>query len=428
MGNKQDIQYVVGKEKRLKDLISESELSPLLNSALKAGICNITLKDDTGNIIVEAKQEGFTSGLSCQYTLTVEGEPAGQLLITSDAEELKPLADLIYEALRSIINSNLKRVLTTEVHSSVVTQSYEELLETNRKLKESETRYRDLAENLDRKVQERTEELKKAYTRLIQQEKMASIGQLAAGLAHEINNPMGFIMSNLSTLQRYIERLREFINTQAEAIRKTSLTELISSIEEKRKVLKIDYLLQDSIELIRDSLEGSERVKKIVSDLKGFSHIDDAKISIIDINKEIDRTLNVLIHEIPDDAEIVKEYNDLPGFRCNPASICQAFLNIILNALQARQQGLKLKISTYYKDGMIHVIFSDNGPGIPEDIRERIFEPFFTTKEIGKGTGLGLTVVYDVITSYGGGIDIESKTGEGTTVKLTLPVKGDGDV
>ncbi len=200
-----------------------------------------------------------------------------------------------------------------------------------------------------------------------------------------------------------------------ESVRKSS--------RQKWEELKLDFISSDIEDLIKQSLEGTERVKKIVSDLKGFSHIDEGTEAVVDINTEIDRTLNVLTHEIPEGAEIIKDYHPLPGFKCNPALVCQVFLNIILNAIQARKLTLKLFISTGYNNSRIAVRFSDNGRGIPEEIRSRIFEPFYTTKDVGKGTGMGLTAAYETITGYGGTIEVESRPEEGATFTITLPVK-----
>ena len=423
----QNIEYVVGIEKGLKDLLSETEVMLLLKGVVKAGAASAIITDakdrvlwSNGNI-----QEDFP------YIETgpiyLEGELVGRIKVHGDDRSksyLKNLTGLLLDTINMIIHTNLKRMLTTEAHTTIVNQSYEELLETNRKLSISEGKYRELAESLERKVQERTEELRRAHARMLQQEKMASVGQLAAGVAHEINNPLGFISSNINTLKRYITRFREMIDFYHTVISGSEITDKIRGLaQQKQKDLKIDFIVSDIDELIKQSLEGAERVKKIVSDLKAFSHIDEGEEAVVDINTEIDKTLNVLSHEIPKGAEIIKDYHDLPGFVCNPALICQVFLNIVLNALQAGTGTLRLVISTDIQHNNIMIKFSDNGRGIPDNIKNRIFEPFYTTKDIGKGTGMGLTVAYEVITAYGGTIEVESRQGEGSTFIIHLPVK-----
>ncbi len=427
------IEYVVGAEKSLGEIIGADEVTPLLRSAVRAGASIAMVTDAAGKVLwMHGAPLDKEKTATERMPLYLEGEVSGSLMVEAPFGgdvQLKGLADLLLDALNSIITNNLKRMLTTEVHTSVVNQTYRELLETNNRLSVSESRYRELAESLDRKVQERTEELKRAHTRLLQQEKIASIGLLAAGVAHEINNPLGFISSNLNTLKRYIARFTEIIDFYRTIIEVDGIgDDTADAARRKWKDLKLDFITLDVEELIRQSLDGAERVQKIVSDLKGFSHVDDSKEDTVDLNTEIDRTLNVLAHEIPRNAGIVKDYGSLPGFVCNPALVCQVFLNIILNSLQARKDGLKLLISTRCLDGNITISFSDNGPGIPGEVRNRIFEPFFTTKEVGRGTGLGLTVTHDIITAYGGEIEVRSEPGEGTAFIIRLPVKRRGDV
>jgi len=426
------IEYVVGAERGIREIVGDEEMMPLLRSALHTGVSRIEVTDSKGNALwVCGVPSGEGEGTTESMPLYLEGEEAGSLVVEGPRGEklrLNALAGLLCEALNTIITNNLKRMLTTEIHTSVVNQTYEELLEANTRLRASESKYRELAESLDRKVQERTEELKRVHTRLLQQEKAASIGLLAAGVAHEINNPIGFISSNLNTLKRYISRFTGMLYFYRTVIEEAGMAggEIAEAAGRKWSELKLDFIVRDVEELISQSLDGAERVRKIVSDLKGFSHVDDSKEDIVDVNTEIERTFNVLAHEIPGDAEIVRDYGSLPGFLCNPALVCQVFLNIILNSLQARREGLKLHVSTRYIDGNITVTFSDNGPGIPEGIRNRIFEPFFTTKDVGNGTGLGLTVTLDIVTAYGG--DIEVISPPGTTFVIRLPAERRGNV
>ncbi len=423
----QKIEYIVGTEKGLKDLLSETEVMLLLKGVVKAGAASAVITDAKDRVLWSNGNMQDDSPYIETGPVYLEGELVGRIKVYGEDRSksyLKNLTGLLLDTINMIIHTNLKRMLTTEAHTTIVNQSYEELLETNRKLSLSEGQYRELAESLERKVQERTEELRRAHARMLQQEKMASVGQLAAGVAHEINNPLGFISSNINTLKRYIERFREMVDFYHALLSGGEIADKVRGLaQQKQKDLKIDFIVSDADELIKQSLDGAERVKKIVSDLKGFSHIDEGEEAVVDINTEIDRTLNVLSHEIPKGAEIIKDYHDLPGFVCNPALICQVFLNIILNALQARTGTLKLVISTDIRHNNIMIKFSDNGKGIPDNIKNRIFEPFYTTKDVGKGTGMGLTVAYEVITAYGGTIEVESQPGEGATFIILLPAK-----
>ena len=432
MDSVQSIEFVVGAEKRLVDILNENEVMPLLQSALQAGLSAVALLDVADFPLWSCGEDPvvFARAAACGYQvescpLFLEGEPVGRLcfaLADDDRLLLKTTARVVAGAVGTIMTANLKRMLTTEIHTRVVNQSYEELLETNRKLSLSEKKYRDLAENLEVLVQERTSALKRTYAKLIQQEKMASIGQLAAGIAHEINNPLGFILSNLQTLQKYAGRFAEMLAFfRSEVGKNTAAGELKPAAEEKWQKLKLDYILADLPELLGQSIAGADRVRKIVADLRGFSHIDDADAGLVDVNVEIDRTLSVLAHEIPPCARIVREFAALPAIAGRPALLCQAFLNIIRNALQARPEGLVLTIRSEFAAGLARLTFADNGPGLAGDIKSRIFEPFFTTRDVGQGMGMGLTAVYDIVTGCGGTIEVETAPGRGTSFILQLP-------
>lgn len=270
-------------------------------------------------------------------------------------------------------------------------------------------------------------ELKSAQAQILQQEKMASIGQLAAGIAHEINNPTGFLMSNLNTLLKYSSRIKEFISFQDKIVATihqgfSLKEETVEELQGKRKSLKIDYLLEDMESLIRESIEGAERIKRIVQDLKSFSRIDEAEFKLADINEGIESTINILWNELKYKATVKKELGILPKTYCNLGQLNQVFMNLLLNAVQAIEKKGEITIKTWYESDKIYVSISDDGVGIPEDKINRIFEPFFTTKPVGQGTGLGLSIAYDIIRKHRGNIDVRSKVGEGTTFTLRIPV------
>jgi signal transduction histidine kinase len=263
--------------------------------------------------------------------------------------------------------------------------------------------------------------LQRAYSRLLQNEKMAAVGQLAAGVAHEINNPIGFVTSNLQTLRKYVGRFLEML-----AFSRGTIAAQLPDPEifhRKWRELKLDFVSTDVPELLRQSLEGTERVKQIVADLKGFSHVDESERSSIDINHELERTLGIIARTLPEQADVVKDFQPLPNLVGNGSLLCQAFMNIILNAAQARPKGLCLTIGTRYQSGRARIVFADNGPGIAAEIRGRIFEPFFTTRDVGQGTGMGLTVAYDIITTMGGEIEVVCPDAGGSVFTITLPLQ-----
>ena len=383
---------IVGAEKELTDVLSEAEVLPLLKSAVGAGINLAAIVDTAGDTLwfcgPGSAEHGTMIPLGVadeSREICMSGEVVGMVHMSA-GQDMEPrllsfLAQVIGDAVNSMVQTNLKRMMVTELHTQVVKMSYDELLEKNRLLTESEQKYRELAQHLDLRIQERTAELKQAYSRMLQQEKMASVGQLAAGMAHEINNPLSFILSNVKTLEKYVIRFAELIDFYEAQTQQTHNGDLLDCLREKRSDLKIDFILEDIGALFSQTVLGAERVKKIISDLRGFSHIDESEYSQIDINVEIERTLSVLSSEMPLDSEIIRHMEVVPLMPCRGASLCQAFLNIIRNAIQARPQGLKLEIRTGIENDWFKVVFSDNGPGIPFDIQERIFEPFLPHTE-----------------------------------------------
>jgi PAS domain S-box-containing protein len=265
-------------------------------------------------------------------------------------------------------------------------------------------------------------ELKATQAQILQREKMASIGQLAAGVAHEINNPMGFITSNLGTLDKYIHKFTDYIDAQAEALASFKSEEVTARLKDIRKKLKLDYVLEDVGKLIEESEEGAERVKKIVQNLKTFSRVDQAEYKPADINECIESTLNIVWNELKYKTTLEKEYGELPPVKCYPQQLNQVFMNLLVNAAQAIEKQGIIRIKTWNGDGSVNISISDTGSGIPEDKLSRIFDPFFTTKPVGQGTGLGLSITYDIVKKHKGEIRVESEVGKGTVFNIKIPV------
>jgi len=266
-------------------------------------------------------------------------------------------------------------------------------------------------------------ELKATHNQMIQQEKMASIGQLAAGVAHEVNNPTGYIISNLGTLAKYQTRLMDFINAQSGIIDTLDRTEQ-EKIAALRKQMKIDYIIGDLPSLVSESLDGAERIKNIVQSLKCFSRKDDDRSTTASITDCLDSTINIIWNEIKYKATLKKEYGEIPAIRCYPQKLSQVFMNLIVNAAHALGETGEITVRTWQKNDAAYITVTDTGSGIPEEIRGRVFEPFFTTKEIGKGTGLGLSISYEIVRKHGGEITVESTVGTGTTFTVMLPLNG----
>lgn len=279
-------------------------------------------------------------------------------------------------------------------------------------------------QTLAREQQELTELLKKieeAQNQLLQSEKMAAIGQLAAGVAHEINNPVGFVNSNIGTLKTYTEQLLEVIDAY-EAIAAGGDPARLAEAKQKAD---LDFLREDLPQLINESQDGLSRVTRIVQDLKDFSHVDESHQQEADLNAGIESTLNVVWNEIKYKAEIIRQLGEVPNVNCVPAQINQVFMNILVNAAQAIDNRGTITLRSGTENNYAWFEIEDTGKGMPEDVRKRIFEPFFTTKPVGKGTGLGLSISYDIIVKkHGGSLDVRSVPGKGTCFRIMLPIAG----
>lgn len=265
-------------------------------------------------------------------------------------------------------------------------------------------------------------ELKLTQSQLLQQEKMASVGQLAAGVAHEINNPVGFIASNLSSMRKYTARIAEYLTLESELIAEAGNPDLDVRQAEAKKKFKIDFMVRDVEDLVNESLEGCERVKKIVHDLKGFSRVDQAGLQTVDIHECLDSTINIAWNELKYKTKIEKHYQAKNPISCFPQQLNQVFMNLLVNAAHAIDKEGVIAIRTWQDDTHTLISISDTGRGMAPEIVGHIFEPFFTTKEVGKGTGLGLSIVYDIVTkNHHGDIVVESQVGQGSTFTVKIP-------
>jgi len=268
--------------------------------------------------------------------------------------------------------------------------------------------------------------LQVAQDQLMQSEKLASIGQLAAGVAHEINNPVGYVFSNFGTLEKYLEDLFRMLAAYEQAEGQLAGTPVAAQLAALRHEIDLDYLKDDVPTLMAESREGITRVRKIVQDLKDFSHVDARQEwEWTDLHKGIDSTLNIVNNEIKYKAEVVKQYGTLPEVMCLPSELNQVFMNLLVNAAHAvnRERGTITIRTGCTGDDSVWVEVEDDGCGIPKENLTRIFDPFFTTKPVGKGTGLGLSLSYGIVQKHGGSLDVDSEPGRGTRFRMTLPVQ-----
>lgn len=283
-------------------------------------------------------------------------------------------------------------------------------------------------------LQERNVELEQAYSRLketqsqlLQSEKMASIGQLAAGVAHEINNPIGYVQSNLGTLQTYVHGLFNLLDGFDRLLAEASEAESPAAtlIREIKSQIDYTFLREDLSHLLLESREGIERVRKIVLDLRDFSHGGQAESEdwvYADVHRGLESTLNIVWSELKYKAELRKNYSTLPTIECLPAQLNQVFLNLLINAGHAIKERGTITIATSCTDREVCIAIADDGVGIAPDHLKRIYDPFFTTKPVGKGTGLGLALSYGIVQKHQGRIEVESQIGRGTCFRIYLPI------
>jgi signal transduction histidine kinase len=291
---------------------------------------------------------------------------------------------------------------------------------------------------LESAVQKRTQELSQANAalqseiserkhlqmQLVQSEKLASIGQLAAGVAHEINNPIGQVFSNFGSLERYLAQLFEMLGAYEQAESSLSDPGVVTHLRELGQRVEISYLKEDIPVLMQESKQGILRVRQIVQDLKDFSRVDTTQNwQLADLHQGIDSTLNVVTNEIKYKADVVKAYGELEDIECLPSEINQVVMNLLVNAAQSMvgEQRGRITLRTGCEADEVWLEVADTGSGMAPEVLNRIFEPFFTTKPIGKGTGLGLSLSYGIVQKHRGRIEVSSIVGQGSTFRVTLP-------
>ncbi|MCV4342031.1 ATP-binding protein [Pseudomonas capsici] len=344
-------------------------------------------------------------------------------------------ADYSWETLIDRLQGHERLLTRKKPFNDIEVQQLANVLTTKWEMTELASVQMDRLEQL---VEQRTEELtrtseelqhqiderKHLESQLVQSEKLASLGQLAAGVAHEINNPIGFISSNLGTLENYFVQVREMLLAYREVEQSLGQGPERDRLSELHERIELDYLIEDIPVLISESKEGIDRAGKIVKDLKAFSRVDsNEQWQWADLHLGIDSTLNIAANEIKYKADVLKEYGDLPQIECLPSQINQVVMNLLVNAAQAigDERG-QIVIRSGQEGENVWLEVADNGSGMEPQVMQRIFDPFFTTKPVGKGTGLGLSLSYGIVKKHGGSIGVTSQLGIGTTFKVVLPI------
>lgn len=315
--------------------------------------------------------------------------------------------------------------------------------ETLRALQENERIIREQNVVLELKVSERTlelsesnqelgrtlEDLKQAQSQLVESEKMASLGQLTAGIAHEINNPINFVTANIKPLKRDVDMMFDaFTFIENISLSEASTEDKQKQIEEYKEELDFDYLIIEINDLLKGIREGASRTAEIVKGLKIFSRLDEDDLKVANINEGLDSTLIIANNLLNNNIKVIREYGDIPHIECYAGKLNQVFLNIISNGAYAVQKqfgdhaGGEIVIKTTNDDEFIYISIKDNGTGMDDKTQKKIFEPFFTTKDVGEGTGLGMSIAYNTVKKHNGNIQLHSAAGEGTEFILQLPV------
>ncbi len=360
-------------------------------------LLNGDLRDNKLNIMTNSKKSAQNRSSMC-WPLLVENELVGVISINEDSEEFSFTEQDLKKG------SNIIHFTALAVENARLLDQSQELLNQQKKL---------------------NKQLEEAHNQLLQSEKLASIGQLAAGVAHEINNPVGYINSNMASLKGYASDLISVIDLFSEYYEQSQSDniELKNTLAKKIKDVDLNFIKTDLHSLIDESLEGVSRVKKIVNDLKDFSHVDDMEMQWADLHKGLDSTLNIVHNELKYKADIIKNYGEIPEVECIASQINQVFMNVLVNAAHAIEKHGTITIATGLSNDFVWIKIQDTGTGIPEDKINRIFDPFYTSKPVGSGTGLGLSLSYTIIEKHHGKIEVESTVGSGSTFTIRLPVE-----
>lgn len=392
-------------------------LSPTLIQQLQSPL-NLLLgphwhiEDNTGNTLMQGERPPPADSTRTPLQLGIDLLGA---LISPAPESLRcGAAQLVVR----VLAERWRYLISADLHTEVVSADYAELQRRHEELQRSEARYRDLSASLEQRVAEQVALIEHQQRELYHADKLASVGQLAAGVAHEINNPIGFVRSNLSTAQHYTTTFATFAKgLQA------------FGIDNRHPLWQqhdLDFILQDLRDLMQESQDGIDRVAHIVADLKAFSAVDIEGVAAVDVGDLIRTACRFAQMQLnrPDDS-IILNLQPVPAFSCQAAAIGQAILHLVTNALQAIDDQGHATVSVNADTVALTILVEDTGNGIPADIQPRIFDPFFTTRSVGQGKGLGLTVCRDVATAHGGRVEFSSAPGAGSRFALILPIKPD---
>ena len=406
-----------------------------LTSQIRAAIPDTFLRLDTQGTILDYKESLNQSAYL--PSSDVVGKPlqtllpeavnqkftdAIELLVLQQKSEVSIIHELSFADGKHYYEVRLLPLLDNQVVAIIRDITERKLAESA--LQQSQSKLKEKTQRLANTLVD----LKKTQSQLVQTEKKSSLGQMVAGIAHEINNPINFIHGNLDPLRTYFQDLRDLLETYQHEYPHPA-----ESIVKMQQEIDLEFMIEDATHLLNSMQMGTTRVADIVVSLRNYSRLDESTIKDVDIHEGLESTLLILNHRIKCGGQVIKNYGALPKVRCSPAQLNQVYTNIIANALDAMSEpecnSKQLIISTRaISSEQIQISIRDSGVGIPTGIKTKIFDPFFTTKTVGQGTGLGLGICFKIVQQHQGTIEVKSTVGQGSEFIITLPTSGKNDV
>ena len=393
-------------------------LTPLVKRGHADGVDPLLLKESAG--VVLANEPRFLS-LMERITFKLDNEAKERVTSLRTIEVVILVVGLSLLALEFLLVFRPSLLQLATMMNSLTANS--ELLRSEvDERRKAQAQLQEQQRRLEARVAEELGKNREKDQILIHNDKMASLGQVAAGVAHEINNPMGYITGNLGVLARYFDQFVRYDQIIRESGQSMSQPQAAELICQGRESLGISHILDDGVDLISETRQGAERITEIVKNLKYFSRVDAPESEPVQLQSCLESALSIVQNELKYIATTIrKEYSETPEVLCHPGQLNQVFLNLLVNAGHAMTEFGEITLSCWHDADYVYASVGDSGSGIPEEIIGRIFEPFFTTKEVGKGTGLGLSISYDIMRRHHGDLLVESVTGQGTTFTVKLP-------
>ncbi len=397
-----------------RDLTLAELLRATPRPQLESALCKLLgahwhLADVDGTVLFGPGVDPTTNTVAAPIRIDIE--VVGKLIADDGASEHVTVASAVLDM---AFASAVRYLMSADLHLEAMHADYEALRLQHAALQESETRYRELSEQLEQRVKEQVDVIERAQRQLYQAEKMASVGSLAAGMAHEINNPVGFIRSNLTTANDYLQRLdstlRGFHHGDVNA----------ANIAWTKH--DIDFVLKDFPGLLEESIAGTDRIARIVANLKAYASIDCTTAMPLDLNDAVRAVAAVVSDQLPSNISLETDLRPLPMIICDQSRINQMLFALVQNARQSMEHGGVIRVASAVTDNEVRISVKDHGCGIDAGILNRIFDPFFTTRDVGKGMGLGLTISRDIVNAHQGYIDVNTVIGIGSTFTVCLPI------